>query len=73
MLIIRILDIKTEIENGVRKLQAFMDSKNDYKKTAYELKKDEIKALLEQSKHQQSGSKMDNQKQNFFQMNNPLM
>ncbi|CAG8824610.1 458_t:CDS:2, partial [Racocetra persica] len=62
---------KNEFESQRKKLQEFMNSQVDYKKSAYEKKRDEVQRLLDQAKNHsnQENSKDDG----FFRLNNPLM
>jgi len=58
---------KNKIDSSIKKLKEFSESQVDYKKSAYEAKKNKVKELLEK------GKKQDNSKQSFFRLKNPAV
>jgi hypothetical protein len=60
-----------KIENKVKELQQFINSKTDYKQNAYKIKKAKVENLLAQAQTQ-STQKQENQNK-FFRLHNPLM
>ncbi|CAG8826759.1 21560_t:CDS:2, partial [Racocetra persica] len=62
---------KNEVESQSKKLQEFVNSQVDYKKLAYEKKRDEVQRLLDQAKNYSTQNSQNNE--GFFRPNNPLM
>ncbi|CFW92835.1 protein of unknown function [endosymbiont DhMRE of Dentiscutata heterogama] len=62
---------KNEVESQSKKLQEFVNSQVDYKKSAYEKKGDEVQRLLDQAKNYSTQNSQNNE--GFFRPNNPLM